>query len=484
MTRTHRLFSGSVTVSGSDAPSDSCDRSGEPRGLKQELKILSVTRFRHLGAEGRLGRYFILWMIVAAGVLGAGLVWSISGDSRNRSVRLADGREFTLRAVTFGKEHRYVHGKPWLKALVLILPARWHSRFGLAVLSYKTEVFTIMFWGSWRGGSVVPPFPPTVDDASVTDLRGSECEPMRFQASAYPGGGETVLGWNFANFPRREKRVGLRLYFRDNEQKPNFVGECHIPNPACREYPAWEGSAPPITRTNGDWEFTFLRFVTGEPIPAKLKPSRGYLAPWTHGAFRITRKGEMSELWQVAGVEVRDATGNFFQHTFLTAGPPINPVAFGCNSMLWPGETGWKLEVEFARTGEFTPEDLWAVKGVPVPELNIRTTSELHRTIHGVTIGGVELSVLPAGPWMKPAGMLSGTVNVRVVPPVRGVRINLVGVMDEQGRQLRSQSAYINPIGFYGFNLMIPTNSRALDFTFAAQQSYVLEFLARPGEGY
>ena len=60
----------------------------------------------------------------------------------------------------------------------------------------------------------------------------------------------------------------------------------------------------------------------------------------------------------------------------------------------------------------------------------------------------------------------------------------MIRVVDDRGKQIRFEPAYINPIGIYGFKVMIPTNSEALDFTFAVQQSEILEFLARPSEGY
>ena len=443
-----------------------------------------MMRFGLVGGKRWQGKHFILGMIAAAGLLGGWALVRASADSRSRTIRLADGRKFTLRAVTFGTEHRYVHGQPWAKALLPLLPLRWQSRFGLVVLRHKTEGSTIMFWGSWRGGSRLPPFPPTVDDASVSDLHGSESEPVRFQVSAYPGGSETVLGWNFANFPRRQERIGLRLYHRDNDYRPHFAGECQVGNPAVREYPFWTGSAPPTTRTNGDWEFTLVDFATRERIPERVKPTRGYIATWTRGAFQVAQKGKPSELWQLAAVEVRDATGNYLQHAFLPSLSPTNQAWFGFNSVLWPGEEGWRLGVEFTRAGEFSPADLWTVPAVPIPGPNLSSTSERYRKLHGVMIEGLELSWLPAGAWMNADRMRSGRLNIRMTPPARGVRLHLIRVVDDRGKQIRFEPAYINPIGIYGFKVMIPTNSEALDFTFAVQQSEILEFLARPSEGY
>ena len=73
-------------------------------------KVPFMMRFGLVGGKRWLGKHFILGMVAVAGLLGGWALLRASADSRSRTIRLADGRKFTLRAVTFGTEHRYVHG--------------------------------------------------------------------------------------------------------------------------------------------------------------------------------------------------------------------------------------------------------------------------------------------------------------------------------------------------------------------------------------
>lgn len=433
---------------------------------------------RSVGWAGSRPRFLLLTLGLGAALAAFLLVW-MARDSGARMVRLADGREFTLRAVTFGREHRFVYGKLWAKPLAPFVPKQWFPRLGLVELRYKTDTPSVMFWGLWRTRTPISPFALSVDDASVSDLNGAECEPIRFQASAVPEAGRLVMGWNFASFPRRVGRLGLRLYFRDKDQVPNYAGECRVSNPALRDYPVWNSSAVPVTRTNGEWEFTLSRLVTPQLKSERSKPVLGYIGPYSTGSCQVARGGQVAAGWEVAAVGLRDVTGNAFRKTYLPAAPSQAGPGFGFGSVFWPGEGGWNLEVEFARTRDFRAEELWAIREIPIPAPNALTSHPSERRFEGATLGGLELSLYETG-LGGPSAPRRASIKLFMTPPLPRVRIRLVQAQDDQGKAVRFEPAYINPSGIYGFNLLLPPGARTLDCTFAAQQTQVVEFLVRP----
>ena len=424
-------------------------------------------------------RSLLLMLGLGAALVAWVLTWMLR-DSNTRTVRLTDGREFTLQAVTLGREHRFLYGKPWVKPLGRWVPKRWFPRLGLVDLRYTTEGPSVMFWGVWRTPASVSPFALSVDDASVSDLGGAESEPIRFQRSALAERGRWVMGWNFASFPRRVNQLGLRLYFRDQTQTPNFAGECRVPNPAFREYPVWNGSTTPVACTNEEGEFILSRLTTPQAKPEGSKPVLGYIGPFSTGACLVARGGQVWDGWEIAAVGLLDATGNAFRKTYLPAAASQSAPGFGFNSVFWPSEQGWKLEVEFARTRDFRPEELWAVPQIAIPDSDHLTSHPAQRRFEGMTLAGLELSLYETAAQSSPTALRHGAIKLTLTPPLPGVRVRLVEIRDDQGRTIRFEPAYVNPSGIYGFNLLLPPGSHSLDCTFAVQKTRLVQFLARP----
>src|SRR6185503_340983 len=179
-------------------------------------------------SERKWGRSWIAVALVVC--LVALTAWWAMRQPSSRTVKVLDNQEFTLKAATYGTHHRYVHGKPWFKALGSVLPAKWSGRLGLRVLTQDTVTPSLMVWGHWqnpRGTNQTP------SDASLCDEHGYELEPIRAGKVAYlTPRGESVVGYVFTNFPRRAQTLTLRIYQRDDGYRAHRVAEIKLRNPA------------------------------------------------------------------------------------------------------------------------------------------------------------------------------------------------------------------------------------------------------------
>jgi hypothetical protein len=71
----------------------------------------------------------------------------------------------------------------------------------------------------------------------------------------------------------------------------------------------------------------------------------------THLAFDLEEKGRGNCPWQVKNVEISDATGNRWNATLSAFASKARPrgatETMNLYGNLWPGESAWKLRVEF-----------------------------------------------------------------------------------------------------------------------------------------
>jgi hypothetical protein len=178
---------------------------------------------------------------------------------------------------------------------------------------------------------------------------------------------------------------------------------------------------------------------------------------------------------------------------------------FAFPSDLSADENAWKLRMEFAPTSGYAPTDLWTVRRVALP----RSWGEERTTTVVATRHGVSLNLrLQVSRYPSQKGRLR--VYARVLPPVNGLRIGLMGASDDQGRPLErmftggvSQRFLPSPGDTSGdrldvvklsstsssagsgsteggYLLKVPTDLKGLNLTFAVPKSRFVEFLAKP----
>ncbi len=418
-------------------------------------------------------------LLIALLAIGAGaLWWWLDAAAAGRVVRLPDGRVATLVAVTYGTEHRYVHGKPLVKVAARFRSARWAALHGLQERQFTTPAPTVTFWVEWRNLALTNQ-PPT--SASIAGEQGPETEPAWLRTAIHAATGESVVAWNFGNYPRRARTLRLGIFQWQGTGWPLRVAEFRADNPGPRRYAVWTAPPSPVTERAGGWDFSLEKFTTGEPVPARLKPARGYVTPWNTATFRASQNGQPSRAWRVAAIEGTDATGNRCVPQATAFEARGDEAVFGFNGVVWPGEAALKLKVEFSRRDEFAPGELWFARTVIVPPaVGGLTRVEPQTNGPGGRVMGLELR--RTGPNVfgaRGATWRNGEVNLEVTPP-SDARVTLHRATDDRGRTVphESQARITNTV--HRFALELAPDARSVDFTFAVHPSVFAEFLARP----
>src|SRR5438874_13599983 len=77
-------------------------------------------------------------------------LWQRFASRAARSVRLADGRQLTIREVTYGTNHSFVYGSLWSRVAMALLPASLKARSGAKVYFQHTATPALLIWGEWQ----------------------------------------------------------------------------------------------------------------------------------------------------------------------------------------------------------------------------------------------------------------------------------------------------------------------------------------------
>ena len=405
----------------------------------------------------------------------ATVVWLAIRDVDSRRIHLPDGRQMTINAVTWGTEHRYVHGLPWARVLSPVVPNRWKLRLGIRALAHKTDQPTVMVWAHWRCSRTNSP----ATYAAVVDTHGTESMSTHFQSSAFFKRTEAITGWNFSNYPRRQRVFGLRLYSALNNPSARLA-DVPIVNPSRSRAPGFEPLPLPLTKTNDDIEVTLTEFTVGGAMPKRWRLPYWSPAPWNTAAFRIAEKGKVSPNWRMVAFAVSDAAGNYSNCRLDSRTVEPGLIRSRFNDVLWPEETAHKLSVEFVRTARFNSNDLWTVTSVPVPAPGKPVRISPNIELHEIKLTSVELTAASSGPVGVEAVRPNAHLVLRALPVVRGLRPVLSQARDDQGRRVKFDEISLLQNGTLWFALEIPAGARTVDFTFAVTRAYFVDFVAQP----
>jgi len=416
------------------------------------------------------------WFVVAGFLAGlAAVIWLAIRQPAPGDVVLSDGRRFTLKAVTFGTQHRYVHGGLLGRWMAPAIPARWRSRLGFRELSFQTAAPTLMVWGEWRFSLTNSP----ANYAAVADAAGVESAAVHYQSSFYSPKSHAIFGWNFSNYPRREKKIRFCLYPAGNARSVRLA-KLEIANPALAVAAPWKVASLPITRREANIDFTLTEFTVGGPIPRSWPTPFPLVTPWNTATFQIAAAGRPAPHWRLITMNVSDASDNIFNCRLDSITTAPGEIRCRFPEVLWPSETGCRLVAEFVRTGKFDSNDVWTALAVPVPKPNspVRITPDVER--YGVKITSVNLDATSSGPVAPGAVRATAHLVLHTRPPVRGVRPLLAAAKDNQDRAVKFQEISLLQDGTLWFALEIPTGAAAVDLTFALTRTHFVEFVAQP----
>ncbi len=418
-------------------------------------------------------RKLALW-IVPAVILVIGALWLILGKPSDQVVRFSDGRQFTLRAVTYGTKHHFVVGPVWKKMIEPILPAQWKWRIGLQFADRQFDAPMLVFWGQWSGMKTGV-LPTTM--AAVADESGEIAQRMAGEIVAYASNSQPYVAWNCPNYPRRNQRLHFHLYEMEGQQR-KLIADLKVRNPGLRRYPVWEPAPFPITKREGDTEFALINFTPGELIPNRTGQPRVTVVTGLTAIFRVTQNGRPDDAWRVESVEVSDATGN----KFTSFEPPSVSVGdfqvFGFTGTLWPKETSWKLKTEFARTRNFESNEIFSVHEMALGKSTDPARLAPDASMAKVGVADIILQRIPFSPNPYVPIRRNGQLTLQISLPTKGLRATLLSVVDERGQTVLHNAGLVTPDSIR-FDLEMPPDAVSLNFSFAVQRSRFVEFVTR-----
>jgi hypothetical protein len=297
----------------------------------------------------------LLILIVVALASGWMFIRSRKTTSTQPKFTMPDGTRVQLERVTFGTNHTFPGGLPFLSGLRRFVPSPLRRWFGPPIsASFNTTDEILVLWYN-RYNSATDTYPaPMLDTFRVIDEHGCV-----FQINQYGGGvnspGFSVSGAYVPVFPRRQNRFRARA-----QSLPVTNIEWIVENPYVTNPPAWKPEPLPAVRQSEGVEFTLERL-------------RGHFyanGSWFETKFKITEDGADHTDWYKPRVTYVDATGNRSEFR------------------LCPYEPAWKLEVDFYKSHKAPfPEDaLWRVPNVNVPASGEVLMLDQQTNIAGISI--------------------------------------------------------------------------------------------------
>ncbi len=440
-------------------------------------------------------RLVVVSLLLAAAI---GLAWWVGAEIRaapSRRVTLASGVQIGVLGVTYGTNHVQPGFGRLLPDGLRALLARLLGRPGAGSYRFTTSQPELVVWLAHNStNSAVPPSSVRVGLADesgflsgdyvdfTTFFNGSSGTPRRFEV-----------------WPRCSRELRIRLF----EQGPSFtyhrVGEVRCPNPARSTAPAWVAESLPARRTNGTLVCTLSAVLAGVGMNTTTSAQADGTTHTTfsppqadgdnHAALRLafTDSAFPSNDWEIAAIQVADATGNSARNSSLSSsfgsGPERN---YQFRPSLWPLEP-WRIEFRAARRpgSSFAAEEVAGFTNVPLPAIGFT-----NRYTESALVGTTKVSVtefsrrepLPddARGWSS-GGLSQLKLTVANLPA--DARFTLVRATDDAGRRLEVPSSGWSQSEPYEATfsfLRVPADARALNLTFAVHATRRFTFVVQP----
>lgn len=452
-------------------------------------------------------------MFVVLLVLG-GIAWALVQRAKPQTILLPDGSQLTLVKVTHGTNHvcRYENRlQDWLQP---ILPQKLRTKYPPHEVTFTSgSSDTVVVWLRYEGeGRMGDPLRRRGLLFAVADENGLESGLFRtanvtrdlpFQnkvhASGTPVSGPSftrptiqIGGWELREFPRRGRRFAIWVYQQEFTEKVLRIGAFTVRNPRPGNSLTWTAETLPATRRTNQLEISLTKLETGlTGQETGHGPAGEGAKSFSRATFKLKENGAPTENWSLCGISSSNAAGEFRPGGSYSSRWQRGEHKVDFEGGLWLEEPAWKINVDFARTGDFPSDELWSIKGVTVPLTgwlmeNRIVTNIFNEELEFVGVSGPK-TYLPEGyTSLQP----HATILVRTAHPMHGVRIALVEVRDDQGRKLatKGSSARTSMGGrgntpkemLHGFAVEIPEDAKSLDITFAVTRVRSVEFLAKP----
>jgi hypothetical protein len=385
------------------------------------------------------------------------------------SATTADGRRVTIEKVTFGTHHRFIHGKWWVRLLRPIRGKAWAAQRGAYETRFTNATPALMVWTRWEG---IDKSHPVGIEATLVDGPGNESEVIVYRwfdgPPTYgnpPGTAAYRVAWIFNSHPRRSETLRLRVYDRDKRYILTQAVEIAFFNPKRVRRPSeWPGREPPLVITTNGVQFALTSAQETSNALWRLN-------------FVVRTNGVIDPSWLAGGVTASSASGNLLVTRSNLPTATATNITFHLRGALWPEEPMWRFGVEFVRTADFRPAELWTLTNLAIPARNM----PLQFTTNLPTLAGhplqFKLESIPRAPPSpyRPRGIRrNANLYVHFEAPDR--HLLLVEGTDDQGRRIESEVFPGAPRLHYFFGLEIPPGAQSLDLTFAIRSPTIVKF--------
>jgi hypothetical protein len=440
-------------------------------------------------------RFGILLLVVAMIVLAG---WMLT---RNRgapvSFRLLDGSELILARITQGSKHEMPYGKRWQDYLSPILNANLQAKLGCKVASLTPANSNSMVLWLWQKQIPSPLARQSLYTSdyflTTVDTNGFESTMLHSSSCSYSTSpGSNLRGWELKNFPRRGGNVGIRIYMTGAQGQLVRVGAFNVPNRKPLKTPGWVPQTLPATIKTNDLEVTLVKLETGltaeqAGLGSRIAGSKAF----SLAVFAVRERGKPARDWNITGLKAAAASGEQIEPGNARSTSDTLEQEYAFTGALWPDEPAWKLKVEITRSASYPAEELWTIKGVPVPKVGEVTEVNAKTNIYGAQIEFTGVSGPDARlPLDWQGRMPYANIHARSPIPMSDTYLKLVEVRDDQGRKIAQRGMHSSSStsgrgatlreSNHGFGIEIPGDSKTLDITFAFTRSRYVEFLAKP----
>jgi hypothetical protein len=409
-------------------------------------------------------------------------------------ITLPDGTSARIMAVTCGTNH--VVGTKLGEFAADHLPEMFQSalksvlgRRAVPLQTLTTPTPELLVWldrQTNRSGGTMPGvayFKAFLGDGS-NFMSGGEA----FMNMSLPGISTEIIHFNV--FPRRDRQITLNIFDYNSRGIGHLSGSLSFANPLFRKYPEWQPEHLPAKKRTGDVEVTLDRFETGygNGSTTTYDSHGGYTVEYSaveSGGenasvvyLKLRPLMNTNEVWQVAGAELSDATGNNTHGSGMSSSGEGTTFAF--TPALWPGEAAWKLRMEIKRAEGFRPEEIFVFKNVPLGELDRTNVIGWSTNVAGVTV--TLRSIFRRAPMTNNAWSSSMMSDVHFIHSSlpEGTQMDLLRMICDTGKTNLPESWSSGGTERDYSYRAIPVDARTADFIFAIQQSRFVEFTVKP----
>jgi hypothetical protein len=406
----------------------------------------------------------LLWSLASILILGlaAGAYWWMS---RPQVIMFSDGSKLTLLGVDYGKRHAVPGGKlpPGSPRIVRgggpqVVPGPPNGNG-----SFTTFNDTLVVWMrakyDYTTNQPGQPSQYRSFQLSVYDKNGTACAFASSRNVSDSPQGDDILAMPFDAFPRREGKLYLRAQEDGSGGRKISEEKFVVSNPAAKmSFAKWTPEPVPDTQTNGDWAMTLTKLVAGVNMPYRTNSDNPDAArnKGVQVTFHAERAGQRVTNWQLALVEITDATGN---RTTINSWPKGggqvqwngDEGTFTYPYGLWPDEPAWKLRLVMAQTSDFSSDEQWTAQNIPVvlgdqqvfnamagmPNISVRGSVIVRNNLPAPTpcaeadLGGHHIKVFPAVQFTN--NVRFGNMPANFTPPQTALSIQIQPALMENG---------------------------------------------------